>query len=56
MASIQLVLMNKPNRAVLFPLAIRIIKDRKPSYLFTGQYIEMANFGIIKISDQKISS
>lgn len=40
MASIQAVLMNKPNRVGLFPLAIRIIKDRKPSYLFIGQYIE----------------
>ncbi len=40
MASIQSVLMNKPNRVGLFPLAIRIIKDRKPSYLFIGQYLE----------------
>lgn len=40
MASIQSVLMNKPNRLGLFPLAIRIIKNRKPSYLFIGQYLE----------------
>lgn len=40
MASIQSILMYKPNRMGLFPLAIRIIKNRKTSYLFTGQYIE----------------
>ncbi|ASV32413.1 MULTISPECIES: site-specific integrase [Flavobacteriaceae] len=40
MATIQSFLMKKPNSAGLFPIAIRITKDRRSSYLFTGQYIE----------------
>jgi len=40
MASIQTVLMNKPNRRMFYPIAIRITKDRKSSYIFTGQYID----------------
>jgi integrase len=41
MATIQSFLMKKPNGAGLFPIAIRITKDRRSSYLFTGQYIEI---------------
>ncbi len=41
MATIQSFLMKKPNNAGLFPIAIRITKDRKSSYLFTGQYIDV---------------
>ncbi|HUH28627.1 site-specific integrase [Gelidibacter sp.] len=40
MASIQTVLRNKPNSRLLYPIAIRITKDRKTSYIFTGQYID----------------
>ncbi|GGW42142.1 site-specific integrase [Arenibacter certesii] len=40
MATIQAVLRRKPNKAGLFPIAIRVTKDRKSSFLFTGQYIE----------------
>ena len=40
MASIQTVLRNKPNARLLYPIAIRITKDRKSSYIFTGQYID----------------
>ncbi|WP_029331754.1 site-specific integrase [Gillisia marina] len=40
MASIQTVLRNKPNARMLYPIAIRITKDRKSSYIFTGQYID----------------
>ncbi|WP_273016426.1 site-specific integrase [Leeuwenhoekiella blandensis] len=40
MASIQTVLRNKPNARFLYPIAIRITKDRKTSYIFTGQYID----------------
>ena len=40
MASIQTVLRNKPNARLLYPIAIRITKDRKTSYIFTGQYID----------------
>ena len=40
MATIQAVLRMKPNKAGLFPIAVRLTKDRKSSYLFTGQYID----------------
>jgi len=40
MASIRTVLRNKPNASLLYPIAIRITKDRKTSYIFVGQYIE----------------
>ena len=40
MATIQVVLRRKPNSAGQLPLAVRITKDRKTSYLYTGQYIE----------------
>ncbi|MFL1013229.1 tyrosine-type recombinase/integrase [Flavisericum labens] len=40
MSTIQAVLRRKPNSAGLFPLAIRLTKDRKSSYLYTGQYID----------------
>ncbi|WP_233530576.1 phage integrase SAM-like domain and Arm DNA-binding domain-containing protein [Gelidibacter salicanalis] len=40
MASIQTVLRNKPNGRMFYPIAIRITKDRKTSYIFTGQYID----------------
>lgn len=41
MATIQSFLMKKPNSAGLFPIAVRITKNRRSSYLFTGQYIEI---------------
>lgn len=41
MATIQSFLMKKPNSAGLFPIAIRITKNRRSSYLFTGQYVEI---------------
>ena len=40
MATIRVVLRKKKNKAGLFPIAIRITKDRKSSYLNTGQYLE----------------
>lgn len=40
MSSISPVLRKKANKNGLFPIAIRITKDRKSTYLFTGQYIE----------------
>ena len=39
-SSISPVLRKKANKNGLFPIAIRITKDRKSTYLFTGQYIE----------------
>ncbi|KKN45242.1 hypothetical protein LCGC14_0684930 [marine sediment metagenome] len=40
MATIQVVLRKKPNSAGLLPLAIRVTKDRKSSFLYIGQYID----------------
>lgn len=40
MATVRVVLRKKKNKAGLYPIAIRITKDRKSSYLNTGQYIE----------------
>jgi integrase/recombinase XerD len=40
MATIQITLRKKKNKAGLFPLTIRITKDRKSTYLYTGQYID----------------
>lgn len=40
MASIQTILRNKPNARMLYPIAIRITKDRKTSLIFVGQYID----------------
>lgn len=48
MASIQTVLMNKPNRRMFYPIAIRITKDRKSSYIFTGQYIDKIDWNETK--------
>ncbi|RMB64143.1 recombinase [Dokdonia sinensis] len=40
MATIQAVLRNKPNSRLLYPIAVRMTKDRKTSYIYIGQYIE----------------
>ncbi len=40
MASINVVLRKKKNAKGLYPIAVRITKNRKSSFLFTGQYIE----------------
>ncbi len=40
MATVRVVLRKKKNKAGLFPITIRITKDRKSSYLNTGQYID----------------
>lgn len=40
MASVKIVLVkHKQKKDGTFPIAIRIIKNRKPSYIFTGEYI-----------------
>jgi integrase/recombinase XerD len=44
MASIQAVLRKKKNAQGLYPIAIRITKDRKSTYLFTGQYINLKDW------------
>jgi integrase len=40
MATVRVVLRRKKNKAGRFPIAIRITKDRKSSFLNTGQYID----------------
>ncbi len=39
MATVQATLRKKPNAQKLYPIAIRITKNRRTSYIFTGQYI-----------------
>jgi len=40
MASVKAVIRTKPNSQNLFPIAIRITKDRKTSFIYIGQYIQ----------------
>lgn len=40
MSSIKAVLRKKPNKQGLYPIAIRVTKDRKSTFLYIGQYIE----------------
>lgn len=40
MASIKTLLWNKKNKDGQYPIVIRIIKNRKPSYIYTGHYID----------------
>lgn len=44
MASIKVLLWSKKNKDGLYPIAIRIIKDRKPSYVYLGHYIKKADW------------
>lgn len=44
MASIKVVLWKKKNKEGKYPLAIRIIKDRKPIYIYVGHYVEEAHW------------
>ncbi len=39
-SSIRLILRKKPNKEGLFPLMIRIVKNRKANVIYTGQYVE----------------
>ena len=40
MATIKIVVWKRTNKDGNFPLAIRIIKDRKPSYIFTDHTLK----------------
>ncbi|MCD6543374.1 MAG: site-specific integrase [Flavobacteriaceae bacterium] len=40
MSTVQAILRKKSNKSGLFPIAIRVTKNRKSIYLYTGQYIE----------------
>ena len=44
MASIKILLWDKKNKDGLYPIAIRIIKDRKPSYIYLGHYIDRSQW------------
>lgn len=44
MASMKVLLWNKKNKDNLYPIAIRIIKDRKPSYIYLGYYINKSDW------------
>ena len=44
MASIKILLWNKVNKEGKYPIAIRIIKDRKPSYTYIGHYIKKTDW------------
>jgi integrase/recombinase XerD len=39
-SSIKVLLWSKANKEGLYPIVIRIIKDRKPSYIYLGHYIK----------------
>lgn len=43
-SSIKLILRNKPNKEGLYPLVVRITKDRKSTYVYTGDYIEQKHW------------
>lgn len=38
--SVKVLLRNKPNKEGLYPLVVRIINNRKPSYIYIGHYID----------------
>ena len=44
MASVKIVLRKKKNKQGLYPIAIRVIKDRKTSYVYTGKYINISQW------------
>ena len=41
MSSVASFLVKRPNSKKLHPITIRIIKDRKPSYIYLGQAIKL---------------
>lgn len=40
MATINVILRKKSNKKGLFPISVRVTKDRKSTYLYTGQYLD----------------
>lgn len=40
MATINTILRKKSNKQGLFPIAVRVTKDRKSTFLYTGQYLD----------------
>ncbi|PLX13619.1 MAG: integrase, partial [Marinilabiliales bacterium] len=51
MASVKIVLRKKKNSKGEYPIAIRITKDRKTSYIYTGKYVLEEQWDI---SEQKV--
>lgn len=43
-SSIKVTLRKKPNKKGQFPLSIRITKDRRSTYLYTGKYIDLKHW------------
>jgi integrase/recombinase XerD len=43
-SSVKVTLRKKPNQQGKFPLAVRITKDRRTSYLYTGQFIDLKHW------------
>jgi integrase len=48
MSSVKAILRKKKNKQGEFPIAIRITKNRKSSYLYTGHYVELAQWDDMK--------
>ncbi len=48
MATIQATLRRKKNKAGLYPLSIRITKDRKSTFIYIGQYIDENDWDPVK--------
>jgi len=53
MASIKVVLRKKKNSEGKYPIAIRITKDRKTSYIYTGQYIKESEWDVGNLKVKK---
>ena len=53
MASIKVVLRKKKNKEGLYPIAIRVIKDRKSSFLYTGKYIDLKDWDGVNLRVKK---
>jgi len=44
MSTITAVIRKKPNKQGLYPICVRIIKNRKPTFIYTKQYIELKHW------------
>lgn len=44
MSTITAVIRKKPNRQGLYPICVRITKNRKPTFIYTKQYIELKHW------------
>ncbi|MGH1384289.1 phage integrase SAM-like domain-containing protein [Kordia sp.] len=52
-SSIKITLRNKPNKDGLFPIAIRITKNRKSTFIYTGHYIDKKHWDSKKTNVRK---